>query len=462
MSDAVTVDILICGGGSAGFGAAYQACKQGNDNYTVAVIDSNKIFGGTSTAGGVTAWEMGIGGPGVHTKLSKRLLANDNKAAILKGYWEELIRTRPYAIASITKDYVYEDTLKAAGIYDRENNLYRFMFEPTAMADEMLTILEEVGSNNFTFFNNETVTRLITKDDKIQQVITDKHTFSPQTVIDCTGDIVVAKLAGCKTQLGIENSSTKINGVTQVYRVEKKPYSSIDIVAKQYRPPYSVIPFEHRLDNVRVISSINTYPNGDLNINPLPTMSGDVFFAMSREQVLDICRGRVYLHWRRIQQDSPYMRNYRIKEIYPMIGIRESYRLQGRYELTADDILVGLENQNRKDELIAFSDHPVDVHGGENPGIKILSKPYGIPYSCLLPQNITNLIVACRGSSFDSIAAASCRLSRTMIALGEAAGTAATVCLESKKQPHDVDVSKIRDILEIPEFTKKLKTEFGL
>ncbi|MCK5759294.1 MAG: FAD-dependent oxidoreductase, partial [Clostridiales bacterium] len=286
--------------------------------------------------------------------------------------------------------------------------------------------------------------------------------FYPRTVIDCTGDIVVAKMAGCKTQLGIENSGTKINGATQVYRVKKKPYSSIDIVPKQYRPPYSDKPFEHRLDNVRVISSINTYPNGDLNINPLPTMGGDKFFAMSREQALGICRGRVYLHWRRMQQDSPDMRNYRIKEIYPMIGIRESYRLQGRYVLTEDDILSGLENQNRKEELIAFSDHPVDVHGGENPGIKILAKPYGIPYSCLLPQNITNLIVACRGSSFDSIAAASCRLSRTMIALGEAAGTAAAVCLDSKKQPHDADVSKIRDILEIPEFTKMLKREFGL
>ena len=462
MKDAVTVDILICGGGSAGFGAAYQACKQGNGQYTVAVIDSNKILGGASTAGGVNAWEMGIGGPGIHTELSKRLLVNDNKAAILKGYWETLTRTRPYAIASITKDYVYEDTLKAAGIYDRENNLYRFMFEPTAMADEMLTILEEVGSNNFTFYNSETVTRIITEDNKIQQVITDKHIFSPRTVIDCTGDIEVAKMAGCKTQLGIENSSSKINGVTQVYRVEKKPYSSIDIVPQQYRSPYSDKPFEQRLNNVRVISSINAYPNGDLNINPLPTMGGDEFFAMNKEQALDICRGRVYLHWRRMQQDSPDMRNYRIKEIFPMIGIRESYRLQGRYVLTEEDILSGLENQNRKEELIAFSDHPVDVHGGDNPGIKILSKPYGIPYSCLLPQYITNLIVACRGSSFGSIAAASCRLSRTMIALGEAAGTAAAVCLDSKKQPRDADVSKIRDILEIPEFTKMLKREFGL
>ena len=462
MKDIVNVDILIAGGGSAGFGAAYTACLIGGRNYTVAVIDKNNILGGTSTAAGVTAWEMGIGGPGVHRELACRLLALDNEAAILKGNWKPLLRTRPYAIASPDDKYIYKDTLRAAGVHDRVNNHNSFIFEPRVMADEMLIMLSRAGGDNFTFYNNETIMSVKTADGKVSEVHTKKYVFKPKIIIDCTGDITVARMTGCETELGAGNSGRNINGVTQVYRVEKKAYASIDIVPKKYCPPYKDKAFEKKLDNVRIISSINTYPNSDLNINPLPTMDGDEFFAMNREDALMICRGRVYLHWRRMQSDSPLMRNYKIKEIYTMIGIRESYRLKGEHILSADDVLSGFGEQNRRDEIIAFSDHPIDIHGGVNPGLKILDKPYGIPYGCILPQNISNMLVACRGSSFDSTAAASCRLSRTMISLGEAAGVAAVISLDSKKQPHDADVGKVRELLGLPAFTEKLSREYDL
>ena len=194
------------------------------------------------------------------------------------------------------------------------------------------------------------------------------------------------------------------------------------------------------------------YPNGDLNINPLPTMDGEEFFSGDFDEMNQKCRGRVYLHWRRLQEDSPFMRQYKIKEIYPMIGIRESYRLIGKYVLTADDLIKGFDAQNLREEIIAFSDHPVDIHGGDHPGIRILDKPYGIPYSCIVPNEIDNLLVACRGSSFDSTAAASCRLSRTMTALGEAAGTAAIQCLDTQTFNYNVDIKKLREILKIPSF----------
>lgn len=462
MKDKIKVDILIAGGGSAGFGAAYRACLHGNGNYEIAVIDSNIYLGGTSTAAGVTTWEMGIGGPGVHIELAERLLALKKKAAILKGNWEPLVRNRPYAIASPGDRYTYENTLRAAGVYDRINNHNSFIFEPDAMSYEMQKMLKETGGNKLIFYQKETIAGVVVKEGNILQVITDKHIFCPKIVIDCTGDIVVSRMAGCDAELGIGNSGNNINGVTQVYRVEKKEYNSIDSVPLDYCLPYKDEVFTQRLDNVHVISSINKYPNGDLNINPLPTMNGREFFSLKRKTALEICRGRVYLHWRRMQEDSPPMRNYRIKKIYSMIGIRESYRLRGEYILTAEDVLIGFGQQNKQDEIIAFSDHPIDIHGENSPGIKILDKPYGIPYGCMLPQNIDNMLVACRGASFESTAAASCRLSRTMISLGEAAGTAAIISLDLKKYPRSADVKKIQGVLGIPEFTDKLSKEFGL
>jgi hypothetical protein len=50
-----------------------------------------------------------------------------------------------------------------------------------------------------------------------------------------------------------------------------------------------------------------------------------------------------------------------------------------------------------------------------------------VPYRCLIPKGFDNLLVACRAASFSSLAASSCRLSRTMMQLGQASGTAAAI-----------------------------------
>jgi hypothetical protein len=76
-----------------------------------------------------------------------------------------------------------------------------------------------------------------------------------------------------------------------------------------------------------------------------------------------------------------------------------------------------------------------------------LREPYGVPYRCLLPKGINNLLVACRGASFSSIAASSCRLSRTMMALGHAAGVASALAKEKGATLRDVPAEALRQTL---------------
>ncbi len=67
--------------------------------------------------------------------------------------------------------------------------------------------------------------------------------------------------------------------------------------------------------------------------------------------------------------------------------------------------------------------------------------PYGVPYRCLLPRGPRNLMIACRAASFSHIAASSCRLSRTMMTLGQAAGTAAAFAVRQHVSPAQVDIT---------------------
>ena len=78
-----------------------------------------------------------------------------------------------------------------------------------------------------------------------------------------------------------------------------------------------------------------------------------------------------------------------------------------------------------------------------------MHEPYGIPYRCLIPKGRRNLLVACRAASFSSLAASSCRLSRTMLQLGQAAGTAVALAKRQKVDLPDVPVETLREALRV-------------
>ena len=146
-------------------------------------------------------------------------------------------------------------------------------------------------------------------------------------------------------------------------------------------------------------------------------------------------------HWAKLQK-YPHFQGYEFDCYAPMLGIRESYRVVGEYVLNQNDLLAGYKIQSQKD-IIALADHPMDVHG-KNTNLSTLSEAYGIPYRCLIPKGWSNLLVACRGASFSHLAASSCRLSRTMIALGHAAGFAASVASKENIPILDVPVKRVQ------------------
>ncbi|HDS74200.1 MAG TPA: FAD-dependent oxidoreductase, partial [Firmicutes bacterium] len=117
----------------------------------------------------------------------------------------------------------------------------------------------------------------------------------------------------------------------------------------------------------------------------------------------------------------------------PMLGVRESRRIVGEYVLTQNDIEAGLSQQQHAD-IVAIADHALDLHA-EHGGCRELSEPYGIPFRCLVPKGFHNLLIASRAASFSHIAASSCRLSRTIMQLGQAAGMSLR---GAKRQPSGV------------------------
>ena len=135
-----------------------------------------------------------------------------------------------------------------------------------------------------------------------------------------------------------------------------------------------------------------------------------------------------------------------ISTIPTQIGVRETRRIVGDYLLTQDDVISGA----RFPDAIARSAYPVDIHAPSGAGLVTSEAPedyYEIPFRCLLPQNISNLIVAGRCISATHEGHASTRLTPTCFAMGQAAGLAASHCARQRKQPRELDFTLLRDAL---------------
>ncbi len=129
-----------------------------------------------------------------------------------------------------------------------------------------------------------------------------------------------------------------------------------------------------------------------------------------------------------------------------MLGIRETRRIMCEYMLNEYDITNGLSRQKHPD-IIGITDHPPDIHGSSAHRIRELSEPYGIPYRTLIPKGFSNLLAASRCAGFSSIAASSCRLSRTMMQLGQAAGTATAIAISMGISLPQVPAEKLKSAL---------------
>ena len=129
----------------------------------------------------------------------------------------------------------------------------------------------------------------------------------------------------------------------------------------------------------------------------------------------------------------------------PEIQLRETRRIIGDYTMVTEDVVEG----KFPEDAIAVGGYFIDIHSStDSAGTwKLLEKPYGIPYRALIPKSLDNVLVAGRCISGNREAAASYRVMATCMAMGQAAGTAAALASAAGGRVRDIDTKRLRDRL---------------
>lgn len=136
------------------------------------------------------------------------------------------------------------------------------------------------------------------------------------------------------------------------------------------------------------------------------------------------------------------------------IGIRETRRIMGEHVFNVDDVAQG----RKYPDAVMRSAYAVDIHSPVGRGYvrKDDGKPgigpppgdwYEVPYRCLVPRDVDQLLVAGRCISSTHEGQAAMRIMPNCMALGQAAGTAAALCVKHGVAPRTLDAGRLRDSL---------------
>ena len=414
-------DILVLGGGLPGVCAAISAKRRGAQ---VILVEKAMTLGGNC-------------GPeiGVHPSDGHRYHPYMAATGVVAEIIEEATRK---SAKTNTKDYHYNICSAWDGIMS------------DALRREGVVLLKRHYAHTPAVENGK-ITEVICEDTATYTRVVIKVNGM---VIDASGDGNISAEAGALFRTGREAKSE--------YGERLAPEKADDITLGS-----SVVALVQKQDHpVEFVPPENTpgfFPGywGDIDFNPdpdetlrffFPTESGGEKDTIKDEhEIYETLLGQLYSSWNRIKNVTcvEKAKNWELLWVSSRTGKRESRRFIGDYVLTQTDV----ENGKIFDDAVAVGGFYTDVHYPNPENRKYVqlfvgSVPptYTIPYRCIYSKNIDNLIFASRLLSVSHLAHASVRVQRTLSSIGQAAGTAAGMCVEKGISPRELGEKHIKEL----------------
>ena len=389
-------DVIVVGGGPAGFAAALSSVRNGARTI---IIERFPFFGGTATASlmtNINGYRNQVKPDGLQTS---------------KGISEEVILRLKELNGLGRSSYAQEEyaTEKGKLTYSYAIDSEKTKYLLTKMLyDEKASILFHTLFVDCIMEGNSIVGIIIENKSGRQAVF-------GKVIIDASGNADVAYKAGVPYwQADVKKDKHLANCL--MYRVGGFDPGNID-----------------KINGPKTKNSILFWgPASDLDVT--------IADNLTRSEIET--RLGVFEHFNAQQKKlSPYLDNASIIETAPMLGIRQTRFIDGLYKTTAEDAIEG----RKFNDSISMSACPIISYYGYRRYLK--HEGYEIPYRCLLPQKVEGLLVAGRCISSDQQSYESFRAMAPTMCLGEAAGTAAAICVKSQKSPKEIDVELLRNQL---------------
>lgn len=433
-------DVLVVGGGSAGVAAATASARAGA---RTTLVEKYGFLGGTSTAGMV--------GPFM------TCYSADGSQQVIGGIFQELV-DRMVAVGGAVDPGKTEAGEKWAS-FIAVGHAHVTPFHPEALKMATMEMVTGAGVDLRLHTSFVDVVRDDAGEAMAGIVVLTKAGLRilPATiVVDCSADGDVAVRAGVPFSVG-RAADGKRMPATMFFRIGDVDDERVEAFAREHRRLHSgehlfecIVGEARRRGELSIPNEwINMYREPDpgvwrVNTTRLHDIDGTNPEDLTRAEVEGRRQVRALLAFMRAR--CPGLENVRLLEVAAQIGIRETRHIHGEYVLTQDDVLRGA----RFEDAIARCAYPIDIHDPAGPRFSLAaieSDYYEIPYRCLIPKRVDNLLVAGRCFSATHEAAASARVIPPVYAMGQAAGTAAALSVKQGLTPRRLPGTRVREVL---------------
>jgi len=147
----------------------------------------------------------------------------------------------------------------------------------------------------------------------------------------------------------------------------------------------------------------------------------------------------------RFLREIPGCEKIKLISMQPETGVRETWRIDGEYQITHDDYVSG----KVYDDSVSYSYYPIDLHDANGVVPKHLTEGIvaTIPLRALVPKNSRNFLVAGRCISSDRLANSALRVQASCMGMGQAAGAAAALACKLKTSPLSVPIFQLNSLI---------------
>lgn len=406
-------DVLVVGGGPSGVAAAITAARKGK---RVLILENNGCFGGEGTTGLVPTFTQ----------------FTDGKDFLVGGIGREI---RDLTIGEYC---------------DYKRDFYAFNVERLKRVYDTLVMNEK--NIEFLFFTK--MVDVVAHDDHVDCVIAASKcgifAIHAKIYIDCTGDGDLCAWAGADFEYGDENGDVMPPTLCSLW--SNIDYSCVESLHNKLEVAFKDGVFTN--EDRHIPGVISAYREKGIGV-------GNVGHVFGTNGTDDVSLTKAMVEGRKIVSEfetffNGYVQGYENAHLCytaDMLGIRESRRIVGDYQLCGEDF----KRRAVFDDEIGRYAYPVDIHIMK-PNKKAydaykeeftktmvygIGESYGIPYRILTPAKLSNVLVAGRCVSTDRQMQASIRVMPGCYITGQAAGDAAVLACESE-DTRKVNISQLQ------------------
>ncbi len=406
-------DVIVCGSGPAGICAAVSAARQGEKTL---LLERYGALGGNLTLGNVTTVMGDISSGGLSKEIDSLLNSPDSGTGI-----------------------------------DRESAKLR---------------LTRLVSDAGVAFRLQAPVIDVIHDEKMIRGLVVQTPEGPvclqgKVYVDATGDGYVAAMAGAEVMYGRDGDGL-VQPVSMMYTIDginpentltccHEEHTTVMKNGVEYLQLCKDAEREGRLPkNVSIVRLYHTNVPGERLVNATQ------FNGCRTLKAEDIAQAETVLQQQLVQvneflrREVPGFEHIRVRASADTLGIRESRRIRGLYELTAEDLIAG---RRFDDAVVNGANFCIDIHnpsgGGqaEMEGCPHQAQPYDIPMRALQPSGVENLVLSGRCISGSHRAHASYRVMNIAMAIGQAAGCMASEAADRRCRVSELEPQAVRQRL---------------